>query len=91
MAQEFNKTLAINHELRDHINHIRSERNVFNQLYRRVVHQLHVCKKQKADVLQSAAQALEHRYGVQQYWPLGRQVRPPPWTSRLMGASHLCR
>ena len=62
MAQEFNKTLAINHDLRDKINHIRSERNVFNQLYRRVVHELHVCKKQKADVLQSAAQALEHRY-----------------------------
>jgi len=61
MAQEFNKTLAINHELRDSINHIRSERNVFNQLYKRVVHELHVCKKQKADVLQSAAQALEHR------------------------------
>ena len=61
MAQEFNKTLAVNHELRDKINHIRSERNVFKQLYQRVVHELHVCKKQKADVLQSAAQAIEHR------------------------------
>jgi len=62
MAQEFNKTLAINHDLRDKINQISSERNVFKQLYRRVVHELHVCKKQKADVLQSAGQSLERRY-----------------------------
>jgi len=64
MAQEFNKTLAINHELRDKINHIRSERNVFSQMYQRIVHQLYACKKQKADILQSAAQALEHRQAL---------------------------
>ena len=61
MAREFNKTLGINHDLRDKINHIRNERSVFNELYRRVVHELNMCKKQKADILQSAAQALEHR------------------------------
>jgi len=61
MVQEFNKTLAVNHDLRDQINHIRSERKVFNELYRRIVYHLQVCKKQKAAVLQSAAQALEHR------------------------------
>jgi len=64
MAQEFNKTLAINHELREKINHIRSERKIFNELFYRVVHQLNICKKQKADVLQSAQQALEHRYSL---------------------------
>ena len=62
MAQEFSRTLALNHALLEKINHIRSERNVFNQLYQRVVHELQVCKKLKGDMLQSAGQAVELRY-----------------------------
>ena len=57
----FNKQLAINRDLREDIDHLRRERAVFENLYKKLAKELEQCKKQMADVIDTSTQAFEQR------------------------------
>ena len=57
----FNKQLAINRDLRDDIDHLRRERAVFENLYKKLAKELETCKKEMTDVIEASTQAFEQR------------------------------
>ena len=60
----FNKQLAINRHLRNDIDHLRGERSVFENLYKRLAKELENCKKEMSEVIESSTQAFEQRSDV---------------------------
>ena len=57
----FNKQLAINRDLREDIDHLRRERAVFENLYKKLAKELETCKKEMTDVIEASTQAFEQR------------------------------
>lgn len=58
---QFNKLLTENNELRENIEHYRSQRKVFNNLYRRLTAKLNQQKGQIATVIDAATAAYDQR------------------------------
>ena len=57
----FNKQLANNRDLRDDIDHMRRERAVFENLYKKLAKELENSKKEMSEVIESSTQAFEQR------------------------------
>lgn len=57
----FNQQLAINRDLRDEIDHLRRERAVFENLYKKLAKELENCKKDMSEVIETSTQAFEQR------------------------------
>ena len=60
---KFNEALSKNRELREEIENLRQERKVFDEIYKRLEHDLHEKKKEMAAVIEDSNVAYEERLG----------------------------
>lgn len=58
---QFNQQLAINQKLRSDIDHLRRERSVFDNLYKKLSKELNRSKREMSDVIDVTTQAFEQR------------------------------
>lgn len=58
---QFNQQLAVNSDLRNDIDHLRRERSVFDNLYKKLSKELNRSKRNTADVIEASTQAFEQR------------------------------
>lgn len=57
----FNKQLATNASLRGEIDHLRQERAVFDNLYKKLAHELDKTKRETFEVIRDSTEAFEQR------------------------------
>ena len=58
----FNSQMAVNGQLRADIDHLRQERAVFDNLYKKLARKLEKGKKEIVEVIETSTQAFEQRY-----------------------------
>ena len=57
----FNKLLSQNKDLREDIDHLRREKNIFDDLYKQLSKKLESLKRETQDVIEQATLAYEQR------------------------------
>ena len=57
----FNKQLAVNRSMREDIEHLRRERAVFENLYKKLAKELENAKTEMRDIIDASTQAFEQR------------------------------
>ena len=58
----FNKQLANNDKLRSEIDHLRQERAVFDNLYKKLAHELDKSKQAMSEFIRDSTEAFEQRW-----------------------------
>ena len=58
---QFNKQLAVNGRLREDIEHLRRERAMFENLYKKLAKELENAKTEMKDIIEASTQAFEQR------------------------------
>ena len=62
---KFNEALSLNKDLRQHIDNLRGERKVFNDIYKKLEMELHEKKRQMAEVIEQSNKDYEERDSLQ--------------------------